>query len=181
MQPKTTLRAAGLCAVAGLILWAAGCAAGSRDTAPAQESTAFAWLTNEEIRRLEPLELIEYLRAAHDHWAAQADGRFLAPGAMLEPMPSFVRAEHVPALIELLDDDRPTAGVVSPLSSILHGPPSKVGIEAALLITGFHSGQYPPRGHLWSGQYHPWQEQPRWSAALRASWDRHPQNPLAGE
>jgi len=69
------------------------------------------------------------------------------------PVPSFivwrnhrgwVKADHIPRLVELLDDRDTCANVMSALSSYLELKRSTVAQEAAFIIYGFRIGVYPP-------------------------------------
>jgi hypothetical protein len=63
-----------------------------------------------------------------------------------EPLRGWIRREHLPRLMVLIDSTRPCAGVVLSISSYLPLA-STVGNEAAFLIEGFRQGRYPPSLH----------------------------------
>lgn len=79
-----------------------------------------------------PLDLIEVLKAN-----GRGTLRFRCAHR------GFVRSEHIPALIALLDSEEPCASVTLASSSTLLFD-STVGIEAAYLIEGYRAGEYPP-------------------------------------
>ncbi len=56
----------------------------------------------------------------------------------------WVHAEHIPALLDLLESREPTVPVVSTFSSRLDVGASTVGKQAAFLIDAFREGTYPP-------------------------------------
>lgn len=59
------------------------------------------------------------------------------------PVKSWIRAEHIPDLISLLDSKEPCTPVVDAHSSFIP-PSSTIGQEAAMMIDGFRQGAYPP-------------------------------------
>lgn len=59
-----------------------------------------------------------------------------------EPIPNWVKEEHIPGLIKLLSSKQPCMAVgLSASSKIRRG--STIGDEAAFLIMGFRTGEYP--------------------------------------
>lgn len=58
-------------------------------------------------------------------------------------VPGWVKEEHLPTLIELLDSPTECLPVVHEKSSTLPSR-STIGQEAAFLVQGFRAGRYPP-------------------------------------
>jgi hypothetical protein len=77
-----------------------------------------------------PLDLLEFLRTTSLFTVAEARR-------------GWVKREHVPALIALLDSDDACGSVALAVSSYLGGR-STIGNEAAYLILGYRRGVYPP-------------------------------------
>ena len=80
-----------------------------------------------------PLDLLEHLKKATD----------LTMFSVCWPHPGWVRREHIPALVDLLDSEVPCASVGLMVSSIITGR-STIGNESAYLIRGYQLGRYPP-------------------------------------
>ena len=59
----------------------------------------------------------------------------------------WVKINHIPDLVALLDSKEPCANVCSIYSSFLDCNKSTIGREAAFIIEGFRSGNYPPAGN----------------------------------
>jgi hypothetical protein len=77
-----------------------------------------------------PLDLLEFLETTTQLTVSEA-------------RPGWVKREHVPALIALLDSDKPCGSVALSVSSYIGGK-STIGNEAAYLILGYQRGVYPP-------------------------------------
>lgn len=77
-----------------------------------------------------PMELIAYLKT----------GQWLT---IREQRSDWVREEHIPALMQIMDSREKCGAVWLAVSS--HIPPSStVGQEARFIITGYFRGKYPP-------------------------------------
>lgn len=55
----------------------------------------------------------------------------------------WIKEEHIPQLMQLIDSREPAAPVFSAFSSFIPEEPSTVGNEAMFLVEGFRSGYYP--------------------------------------
>ncbi len=64
----------------------------------------------------------------------------------------WVRINHIPDLVALLDSKEPCANVCSIYSSFRDCNKSTIGREAAFIIEGFRRGKYPPE--INSGRTH---------------------------
>lgn len=93
-----------------------------------------------DLAKLTPMQLLELLKEP-----SQAG---LPVFVISEPLEDWVREEHLPALMELLDSTEECRPVLLAPSSVLplH---STVGQEAAFMVHGFRAGRYPPA--LYSG------------------------------
>jgi hypothetical protein len=60
--------------------------------------------------------------------------------------PNWVREEHLPALVALVDSQEPCAHLVTGLATTLPDQRSFVGQEALVLIQAYRDGVYPPKG-----------------------------------
>jgi len=100
-------------------------------------------------------------------WACTPSGQYRADAAWYEGTPftllsilvshpatgypvrrareEFVRVEHLPGLVNLLDSPTPCAAVLLPEGGEFPARYSTVGNEAAFLIEGYRAGRYPPR------------------------------------
>jgi hypothetical protein len=86
-----------------------------------------------DLQKLTPLELLQLLKRG------QPDQVFTVQAAVN----GWVKEEHVPALIKLLDSSEACMPVVLAKSSTLPGR-STIGQEAAFMVEGFRTGYYPP-------------------------------------
>jgi len=86
-----------------------------------------------ELDRLDPVQFLGMLKS-----------RAGTPGWMTfqAPIYGWVRAEHIPKLIALLNSTEPCRPVVMADASVLPES-STVGKEAAMMIAGYRDGRYP--------------------------------------
>lgn len=86
-----------------------------------------------ELGRLDPVQFLNLLKS-----------RAGKPGWMViqQPVYGWVRAEHIPKLIALLNSNEPCRPVVMANASMLPEN-STVGQEAAMMIAGYRDGFYP--------------------------------------
>ena len=83
---------------------------------------------------LTPIEFLNYLK--------ERQGTLLT---IWEPAPrDWIKKEHIPKLMELIESNTPCAHTVAAISSCLPPPKSTIGDEAIFLIDGFIEGRYPP-------------------------------------
>lgn len=94
----------------------------------------------------------------------------LNAAVITHPPVGWIRAEHVPALLERLESPRTASPVISNLSSasLPEGERSTEGREAAFLLEGFRAGHYPPR--LMSVTFF----EPESPEAYRSWWEAQP-------
>lgn len=83
-----------------------------------------------------PLAFLSYLR----------ENKSQTMVTMREPILDWIKAEHVPALFEVLNSKEECASVTLLSSSRIRSG-STVGDEAALLIAGYRAKQYPAELH----------------------------------
>ncbi len=81
-----------------------------------------------------PLDLLTYLEEQRSSRSAFT---------IETPVANWVREEHLPALVKLLDSEVECMPVVLAVSSELPKN-STVGSEATLMVQGFRDGTYPP-------------------------------------
>jgi hypothetical protein len=129
------MRSASICLVA-VMLAGLAMAQGSpaKNGAPAGETHATSELqAPPELSRLDPLQLLGVLKSKAG-----------TPGWMTiqQPVHDWVRAEHIPKLIKLLNSHEPCRPVVMADASVLPEH-STVGQEAAMMIAGYRDGLYP--------------------------------------
>lgn len=89
-----------------------------------------------------PLEMLEVQRLIPQKLPSMK-------GAMMgvvEKHPNWVREQHLPALVALVDSREPCAHLVTGLATTLPDKPSFVGQEALVLIQAYRDGVYPPKG-----------------------------------
>jgi hypothetical protein len=89
---------------------------------------------HDEWRHGRPLQLLETLQAYPDNFYLTSD-----PSER-----GFVHPEDLEALMAKLEDPTPCAAVLQFISAHLPTGKSTVGREAALLVTAFRQGYYPP-------------------------------------
>jgi len=91
---------------------------------------------------VDPLAFLDAQVAA----AGGKNGPF-APSASMSSFPihTWVKAEHIPLLLERLDSARPAAHVVAIESSMLPTSLSTEGDQARFILDGVRSGRFPPR------------------------------------
>ena len=104
-----------------------------RPPADANEPSINVLQNPPELDRLDPVQLLSMLKS-----------RAGKPGWMTiqAPIYGWVRAEHIPKLIALLDSAEPCRPVVMADASVLPEH-STVGKEAAMMIAGYRDGRYP--------------------------------------
>lgn len=93
-----------------------------------------------DLAKLTPLQLLELLKEP-----SQAGFPVFV---ISEPLEDWVREEHLPALMELLDSKEECTPVMLAISSTMPRH-STIGQEAAFMVHGFRAGRYPPA--LYSG------------------------------
>ncbi|OGF48902.1 MAG: hypothetical protein A2231_10450 [Candidatus Firestonebacteria bacterium RIFOXYA2_FULL_40_8] len=91
-----------------------------------------------DFKNKTPLEFLEFLKQI------AKNNRDKAGSYTVGQHGGWIKEEHIPKLIEILDSTEPCANVCSYLSSYLEMKSSTIGHEAAFLIKGFRKGTYPP-------------------------------------
>ena len=105
---------------------------------PGRADPAAPHLYNEDLWAFTPVEFLDYLKTTKPPaWGVYT---------IVEPLKGWVRKEHIPALIALLDSQQRCIPVVHAKSSFLPDT-STVGREAATMITGYRDGEYPSALH----------------------------------
>src|SRR5688500_11364794 len=89
---------------------------------------------NEDLWAFTPVEFLHYLKSSQP---PPVRGY-----TVVEPLKGWVRKEHIPALIAMLDSEERCIPVVHARSSVLPET-STVGREAAMMITSYRDGEYP--------------------------------------
>ena len=89
-----------------------------------------------------PLEFLEYLNKNTSIFL----GDVLVPLFQItdQPPDDWIKPEHIPGLINLMDSKEPCRPVMSIYSSSLPTKLSTTGDEAIFLIQGFRKKRYPP-------------------------------------
>lgn len=87
--------------------------------------------------KLAPVEFINML----EQMAKEGDTTFFILHKDVQT--DWIKKEQLPEIVKLLDDKTPCANVTLDISSYL-APVSTVQTEAAYIIQGFRSGEYPP-------------------------------------
>lgn len=90
-----------------------------------------------ELDKLDPIQFLDMLKTKRGTvgWMT-----------FQEPVSGWVRAEHIPKLIALLNSTEECRPVVMSNASVLPSS-STVGKEAAMMIAGFRDGRYPSVMH----------------------------------
>jgi len=91
-----------------------------------------------DFKSSSPEEFIEFLK---DH--IHPLGFYPIDDAQIDN--DWIKEEHIPKLMELIDSKEPCLNVVSMYSSTLPFKLSTVGNEAIFLIQGFRKNRYPPQ------------------------------------
>lgn len=86
-----------------------------------------------ELAVMDPLQFLEFLKKR---------GPDSGVVTVWKPKRGWIKAEHIPRLIALLDSKVPCAPVVDAHSSF-SPPGSTIGEEAGLMIASFRDGAYP--------------------------------------
>ena len=81
----------------------------------------------------------------------------------------WVKEEHLPALVALVDSKERCAHIATPEATTLPETRSFVGQEALVMIQAFRDGTYPPRGITTSQGFHSHR------AEILAWWKARPQ------
>ena len=87
----------------------------------------------------DPFELLELLKSKQNEKCPTY--------SIYEMHTNWVKIDHIPELISLLDSKEPCANVCSIYSSFRDCNKSTIGREAAFLIEGYRQGKYPPSGN----------------------------------
>lgn len=107
----------------------------------------------------DPLSFLEFLQQT----------RWRSSYVVDEPISQWVKREHLPALIRLLNSKLPCRAVVLTASSkMING--STIGDEAAFLIQGFRAGAYPPALNSRPLDGEKLEEILNWWEAYRRAW-----------
>ena len=86
-----------------------------------------------ELAVMDPLQFLEFLKKRGPHSGVVT---------IRKPKRGWIKAEHIPKLIGLLDSKVPCAPVVDSHSSFWP-PDSTIGKEAGLMIASYRGGAYP--------------------------------------
>ena len=86
-----------------------------------------------ELAVMDPLQFLEFLKKR---------GPDSGVVVIWKPKRGWIKAEHIPRLIGLLDSNEPCTPVVDSHSSFLP-PGSTIGKEAGLMIASYRGGAYP--------------------------------------
>ena len=121
------------------VRWAMACALLAGAVAPAaggmDDARMFDW------QQKSPSDFLDVLRSQ----AKQPElvGTFAGVDAAHD---GWVKEEHLPALVALVDSKERCAHIATPMAQKLPETRSFVGQEALVMIQAFREGTYPPRG-----------------------------------
>ena len=120
------IKLAGLLALSLLVSWSVA-AADPAPTIPPHNPV--------ELTLMDPVQFLDWLKSR------DSPANFVSVHG---PVQGWIRREHIPALLGLLDSRTKCAAIVEVHSSFLPGG-STIGDEAALMIQSYRDGHYPSR------------------------------------
>jgi len=89
-----------------------------------------------------PEEFLEFLKKDISRFPEN----FFFPYTIKEqPSDNWIKPEHIPGLINLINSQEPCSPVMSIFSSTIPTKLSTIGDEAMFMIEGFRAKRYPPR------------------------------------